>query len=116
LLGKELFEPVETGVPELLVFQEPTSRVAERLWREGESIVAAATRTANETGFLQYANVLAKSGERHGKGLGKIGNASGTAGKAVEDGAAGGIGNGAEDAIESGRRIVNHLVQYMIGA
>jgi len=50
--------------------------------------------------------------QRHGKGRGQSLDGGFTPGEARQDGAAGGVGEGAEGGVELRRRIVNHTVYY----
>jgi len=63
----------------------------------------------DETGLLENADVFHHSGKRHSVRAGEIGQGGLAEHKGSEDGAAGGVGEGAEGGIE-GCRILNHMV------
>jgi hypothetical protein len=63
-----------------------------------------------ESGALEDAQVLGDRGERHVKSRREFANGLRAFGEAREDGAAGGIGEGAEGGVERAAVIVNHMV------
>jgi hypothetical protein len=65
-----------------------------------------------ESGGFEDAEVFRDRRERHGKGRGQSLDGGFALGEAREDGAAGGIGEGAESSVQPRGGIVNHTVYY----
>jgi hypothetical protein len=63
-----------------------------------------------QAGGVEDAQMFGNGGQRDVERFGELRDGGFTAGQASQDGAAGGVGEGAEGAVESGRRIVNHMV------
>jgi len=97
-------------IPEVLVIQDPAGNVAQGLGRELERVVSAAAGAADEPGAFEDADVFAEAGEGHWIWFGEIGYACGAASKAFEDGAARGIGDGVQDAVDV-LGTLNHTVK-----
>ena len=76
---------------------------------------AAVNFAPEQAGGFENAQVFRDRRERHGKRRGQSLDGGFTLGKARQDGAAGGVGEGAESSIELRRRIVNHTVYYSTG-
>jgi hypothetical protein len=78
---------------------------------------AAVDFTAKQARGFEDAEMFGDGGERDVEGSGEFGDSGFALGKTCEDGAAGGVGEGAENGVEQrgrcGRdlgRIVNHMV------
>ena len=71
--------------------------------------------TAEESGGFENAEMFGDGGQGHRKRLSKFFDGGFASGKASEDGAARGVGEGAESMVQSGGRIVNHMVYYRTG-
>jgi len=97
-------------IPEVLVIQDPAGNVAQGPGRELERVVTAAAGAADEPGAFEDADVFAEAGEGHWIWFGEIGYACGAAGKAFKDGAARGIGDGVQDAVDV-LGTLNHTVK-----
>ena len=71
---------------------------------------AAVDFAAEQAGRFENSKMLRNRGERNVERSGELGNRSFALGETREDGAAGGIGKGAESGVQDASRIVNHTV------
>jgi hypothetical protein len=77
---------------------------------------AAALFHRDQSGLLEHREVLADGLEGHGEGVSELGNGGRALAEAVDDGAAGRVGEGGEDGVEGGVGLeVNHMVEYGVG-
>jgi hypothetical protein len=54
LFGKEMLEPIEAGIPKLVVFQNPTGDIAQGLRGQFQDLVATAASAADEASSLYF--------------------------------------------------------------
>jgi hypothetical protein len=64
----------------------------------------------HQTGVLQHPDVLLHAGQRHAGRLGQLADRLRPVAQALEDGAAGGVGQGGEHPVE--RVLLNHVVHH----
>ena len=76
---------------------------------------AAVDLAAQQAGGFEDAQMLGDGGKRHGERPGKILYGSLALRKTGQDGAAGGVGEGAEGVVQTGGGIFNHTVYYCTG-
>ena len=76
------------------------------------TVNAAIDFAMQQAGGFKDAQVLRDGGKGHRERRGKVLNGGFSLRKAGQDGAAGGIGEGAKGSVEAGSRIVNHTVYY----
>lgn len=69
---------------------------------------------ANQLGRFEHANMLGGCWKRHLQGGGKLAEAALADRELADDGAAGGVGQGVEHAVELRGTINNHVVYYTI--
>lgn len=104
---------IESGkliFPEHAVSGDPLFGIFQRFGGESALAGAAGLFLSDEAGVFEDAEMLHDCGERHAVGLGEFGDGGLAEHKCGEDGAAGGIADGAEGGVE-GTSIVNHMVQ-----
>lgn len=92
---------------------DPAGCVFHGRGREAAAVNAAVDLAAQQAGGFQNSQVLGDRGKRDVEWFGKFADGGLSLRETGEDGAARGIGEGVEDAIDSGalrRRIVNHMV------
>jgi hypothetical protein len=104
-LGEEGVEAEERGLPALAVALGPVRDVLEGGGVEAAEVGAADDATADELGALEDADVLGGGGEGHFEGRGELAEILLVVGELAEDGATGRVGEGVEDAVESGGAI-----------
>jgi len=73
---------------------------------------AAVDLAVKQAGGFEDAEMLRDGGEGHGERYGKAFNGGFPLREAGQDGAAGGVGKGAEGGVQAGGEIVNHTVYY----
>lgn len=106
---EEGFEVGELVRPEKAVVLEPTIDGAEGLRVETVKAVAADALFVDEMGVAEQAEVLGDGRAGDWEGASDLSRGLMALAKEVEDGAAGGIGEGAEDGIgRMGNRVVSH--------
>ncbi len=106
---------IETGkllIPEALVERDPRGRIAQRRRLQAAEPDAAGLAGLDQAGVAEHAQVLGDRRQRHRVRLGQGGDRSLALSQVGEDGAARGVGEGGERAIERRRRILNHMVKY----
>jgi hypothetical protein len=103
---------VELFFPESAVVLDPTGGFLHGLRREPAAMDAAIDFAAQQSGGFQHAKVLGDCRKRHIEWLGEFADRGFALRQAGEDGAAGVVGESAEDGIEGvrGMAIVNHMV------
>src|SRR5208283_4130257 len=107
------FQVVETGAPENAVLLDPRVDGAKRFRVELVYAMAAFAVLTDEVGATQQAQVLRDRGAGHGEGAGDLSGRLAAAAEQVEDGSAGGIGQGLESGLGGfGRRICNRTVTH----
>jgi hypothetical protein len=109
LLQKRV-ERLEPGLPVLAELPGPQHGVPERLGAEAAAVLASHNAPADEAGPLEHADVLGGRGEGHPEGRGELGEGALSGGELPDDGAACGVRQGVEDAVEPGGGIQNHVV------
>ena len=92
---------------------EPLQRGFQRATLQSAVDDAADLVAFDETSFLKDVQMLDEAGERHAERVGQRADGLLTDAKAREHGAARGVGQRAEDAVETGACIVNHMVHFM---
>jgi hypothetical protein len=105
----ESFQAGQLVLPEGAVLLQPMSDLAERLRIETIKTMAAIALFANQAGLAQQAKVLGNRGTRNREGVRDCTGRLPAAAKKIKNGAARGIGKGAEDAI---RRMSNRTVSH----
>ena len=97
-------------VPEDAISTDPVGNIFH--WRGSEAAMVdpAIDGAGQQAGGFEDAQMFGNGGERDLKRFGELRDGGLAAGQAGQDGAAGGVGEGAESGVEGGRRIVNHMV------
>ena len=103
-------QSIELVFPKAAVVLDPVGGVAHRLGDEPAAVNAPVDFTVEQAGGFEDAQVLGDGGERNVKGRGELADGGLAAGQAGEEGAARGVGEGAEGGVECRERIVNHTV------
>ena len=116
LLGLHLIEErvqcFKAGLPVPAELLGPEHRFLERRSAQAAEVLPPGYAATHELGPLQHAHVLGGGGERHPKGRGELAEVALPAGELPDDRAAGGVGQGVEDAVEPGGSIYYHMVYY----
>jgi hypothetical protein len=102
-------EHVELRLPELPVVRDPRERVAHGRGVERCTPHASFLLDGGEPGTLQHAHVLGDGRERHREAGRELADGVVAGGKARENVAARGVGEGGEGVVER-PRMVNHMV------
>ena len=107
------FEVGQASGPEAAVVFEPAVDGAQRFRIELVNPVASFAMLAHQVRAPQQAQVLGDRGTGYGEGSGNVSGGLAAAAKHVEDGTAGGIGEGLEGGfVVPGRRICNRTVPH----
>jgi hypothetical protein len=116
LLGLHLIEErvqcFEAGLPVPAELLGPQRHFLERRCAQAAEVLPPDDAAADEFGPLQHAHVLGGGGEGHSKGRGEFAEVAFPDGELPDDRAAGGVGQGVKDDIQSGRSIYYHMVYY----
>src|SRR6266498_2794603 len=107
-----LVQLVEACVPELAVPLDPCRLFLQSAQAERAGPHAPDLLRGDEPRLLQDADVLLHAREGHVELLGKIRDRRVCASELLENAAAGGVRDRGERGVETGLRILNHLVQY----
>ncbi|MFZ0979995.1 MAG: hypothetical protein WAN23_11395 [Candidatus Acidiferrales bacterium] len=105
-------QSIEACIPKLLVVQDPPRDLAQWLWGKRQGVVAAVPGAVYEPCSLENSHVLAESREGHREGFGDLRDAGWSSRKALDDGAAGGVGNRGGHTANVGV-MLNHMVHYI---
>lgn len=105
-------EIVESAGPEPLVEGDPLVRFGERPGLDAAAVRATLDGTPEQSCAFQDFHMLCCGRERHGERFGKFANASFTLCQPTQHGATCGISQRAEDAIQDGRSLFNHMDEY----
>jgi hypothetical protein len=97
-------------LPENAVLLEPGGSVLDGVGVETAAVNAAIDFTPQQTGGFEHAEMLGDGRERDVERFGEFADSRFALQKARKYGAAGGVGEGAERAVQSGVGIVNHMV------
>lgn len=89
---EENVETLVAGFPEFAVVVGPISHLLDGLWFEGAEVFAAAAFFRDQVGVLEVGEVLGDGLLGDGEGFGEGGDGGRALGEALEDGAAGGVG------------------------
>jgi len=103
-------ERVEPFLPEPAVALEPVGCLLERPRRERALDDPAFLPPREEPGALENSQVLHEPRQRHRRAARELADRRASRREALDDRAARRVGERREDGVESGRRIVNHLV------
>ena len=109
ILAEETFEGIESAFPEAAVLGDPVFGLLQGSRRKLTEACAADFFLRDEAGALKNADVLHDGGQGHAVGAGEVGEGGFAEHKGSKDGAAGGVGKGAEGGIK-GCEILNHMV------
>ena len=90
----------EAAFPEAPVFLDPGLRLGERLGIQREHVIAADDRAAQQAGAFEHADVLGDGIQRDREVRGDFGDARVGVREPREDGAARGVAQGVENAVE----------------
>src|SRR5215472_7367834 len=108
-----LVQLIEACVPELAVPLDPCRLFLKSARTELAGPHAPDLLRGDEPGLLQDADVLLHAREGHLELLGKVRDRSVGTPELLQNAASGGVRERGERDIEAGRRILNHLVQYI---
>src|SRR5439155_164957 len=108
-----LLQLIEAFVPTPAVPLEPRRLFFQSSRAQSARPHAPDLLRGDEPGLLQHADVLLHARERHTKRLGKVGDRSVGSSELLQHATPSGVGERGEGRIESGRDILNHMVQYI---
>src|SRR5438132_1402618 len=108
-----LVQLVEAGAPELAVPFEPCRLGLQSARAELAGPHAPDLLRGDEPGSLQDADVFLHAREGHVELLGKVRDRRVCTPELLQNAASGGVRERGERSVESGPRILNHLVQYI---
>ena len=107
------FKASETGAPEVAILLEPGIDGSKRLGIELVDAVATLAMLMHEMSAAEKAQVLGDCRPGNGKGVSDISSGLVAAAQKIEDGTAGGIGEGLEGCLGvPGERICNRTVTH----
>ena len=109
MLQQGALERVETAGPEVLVMGDPAVGLGERPRLDAAAVRAALDGAAEQPRRLQNLHMLGRGRERHVERLGQFSHRPLGTAETAQHGAASGIGQGLEYAIEI---LFNHVVEY----
>ena len=101
---EERVECFEAGLPVLAELLGPAHRIFERRRLQATEVLPTGDAATHQIGSLEHAHVLAGGRERHPQRRGELAQVALPAGELPDDRAAGGVGQGVEDAVEPGER------------
>src|SRR5689334_19244220 len=113
-MAKQLDEPLDARVPEAFVTAEPVVGASE--WPRVDAAVVDTTADGafHESCPLEGLDVLRCRSKRHLVRRGELADCLLALGEPLEHRAPGVVAKRAEDEIESGGRLFNHRVEYMV--
>ena len=109
MLAEEAFEGIESSFPEDAILGDPVFRGFEGSRSEPAEARPSDLFLGDQACVFEDAEMLNHRGKGHAVRPGKVGDGSFAEHEGGEDGAASGVGEGAEGGIE-GLRILNHMV------
>ena len=109
--GLEIFgQGIELRFPKNAVLLDPRRRALHWLCGQAATVDASIDFAFEEPGGFEYAEMFGNGRERSAKGLGEFGHLSLALRQAGQDGAPGGVSQGAKSGVQAGVRIFNHMV------
>ena len=96
----EVLQCVELLFPELLVISDPLCGGAKRLRVEPAAAHAAVFVSLHQSGIFEHPQMLLHGGQGHAVGAGQFAERELAAAQLRQDGAASGVGQGAEGGVE----------------
>ena len=100
-LIEERVQCFEAGLPVPAELLGPEHRVSERRRAQAAKVLPTGDAATHEMGPLQHTHVLGGGGESHPERRGEFAEVALPAGELSDDRAAGGVGQGVEDEVES---------------
>jgi hypothetical protein len=106
---------VQAPFPKRSRLRDPQRSFLEGQRVQPADVLAAIYFPLNQSRTFQNFEVLGDGIQGNGKPLRDIGDPGGLFAELTEDGSSGWVRHGSENAIESGRKIFNHKVEYKAG-
>ena len=110
-MAEQLDEMLDARIPESLVAAQPLIGPLERPRIDATVVNSSAHRAFDEAGSLECLDVLRCGGERHAVRRRQLTYCLLASGEPAEHGAPGMVAKGAEDEIETGLMMFNHMVE-----
>ena len=112
-MAEQLGEPFDARVPQLFVAAEPFVGSRERSRVDAAVVDAPSNRAFYQSGTLERRDVLRGGGERHPVGRRQLAHSALSAGKPLQHRAPCPVAERAEDEVETGLIMFNHIVEYI---